>query len=148
MSRLIASIALLAVAATLTGCAVAPPYGYGYGYAQPYYPDYGYGYGPPYGPVYGSVGIWGGWGGCCYYRGGGWHGRGGWHGGGWHGGGGGYHGGGMVGPMAVVVRGAAAARDGGVEARVLLLCVVPGFSELFGNADKIVSQDRRFHALR
>lgn len=96
VSRLIASIALLALAAGLTGCAVAPGYGYDYGYAQPYYPGYGYAYGPPYAPAYGTVGIWGGWGGgCCYHGGGGhWHGRGGWHGGGWHGGGhGGSHGG-------------------------------------------------------
>ncbi|REG57783.1 hypothetical protein B0G80_0417 [Paraburkholderia sp. BL6669N2] len=94
MSRLIASMALLAVTAGLTGCAVAP--GYDYGYAQPYYPDYGYAYGPPYAPVYGSVGIYGGWGGSCCYHGGYWHGGHGWHGGGggWHGGGyGGSHGG-------------------------------------------------------
>ncbi|MFM0101712.1 hypothetical protein PQQ87_39395 [Paraburkholderia nemoris] len=94
MSRLIASVAMLAVAASLTGCVVAP--GYDYAYAQPYYPGYGYAYGPVYGPAYGTVDIWGGWGGpCCYYhgRGGYWHG-GGWHGGGWHGGGGGWHGGG------------------------------------------------------
>ena len=95
MSRLIASMMMLAIAASLTGCAVAP--GYDYGYAQPYYPGYGYAYGP-YAPVYGTVDFGGGWGGpCCYYRGGGyWRGRGGWHGGGWHGGGGhgGYHGGG------------------------------------------------------
>ncbi|ASV99587.1 hypothetical protein [Paraburkholderia aromaticivorans] len=101
MSRLIASMALLAVTASLTGCAIAPAYDYGY--AQPYYPGYGYAYGPPYAPVYGSVGIYGGWGGsCCYYHGdhgGYWHGGHGWHGGngehgGWHGGGyGGYHGG-------------------------------------------------------
>jgi hypothetical protein len=88
VSRLVASIALLTLAAGLTGCAVAP--GYDYAYAQPYYPGYGYAYGPPYVPVYGTVGIWGGWGGgpCCYH-GGHWHGGGGWHGGGWHGGGGG-----------------------------------------------------------
>jgi hypothetical protein len=99
VSRLIASVAMLAVAAGLTGCVVAP--GYDYTYAQPYYPGYGYAYGPVYGPAYGTVDIWGGWGGgpCCYYyhghggywHGGGWHG-GGWHGGGWHGGGGGSHG--------------------------------------------------------
>jgi hypothetical protein len=94
VSRLIASIALLAAAGSLAGCVVAP--GYDYGYAQPYYPNYGYAYGPPYVPAYGTVGIWGGWGGpCCYYHGGGyWHGngQGGWHGG--HGGGyGGPHGG-------------------------------------------------------
>ncbi|ABE30489.1 putative glycine-rich protein [Paraburkholderia xenovorans LB400] len=100
VSRLIASMALLAVMASLTGCVVAPAYDYGY--AQPYYPGYGYAYGPPYAPVYGSVGIYGGWGSsCCYYHGGYWHGGHGWHGGngghggGWHGGGyGGYHGGG------------------------------------------------------
>lgn len=89
VSRLVASMALLALAASLTGCAVAP--GYDYAYAQPYYyyPGYGYPYGPPYAPVYGSIGIWGGWGGpCCYHGGGGghWHGgHGDWHGGGWHG---------------------------------------------------------------
>ncbi|WP_085482063.1 hypothetical protein [Paraburkholderia susongensis] len=97
MSRLIASAALLAAAASFTGCAVAPPAGYDYTYAQPYYP---YVYGPPYAPVYGTVGIWGGFGGpCCYYHGGHgyWHGRGGWHGGGWHGGNGGWHGGGYGG---------------------------------------------------
>jgi hypothetical protein len=88
VSRLFASIALLAVAAGFAGCVVAP--GYDYGYAQPfYYPGYGYAYGPPYAPAYATVGLWGGWGGpCCYYHGGGyWHGRGGWHGGGGHGGG-------------------------------------------------------------
>ena len=85
VSRLIASLALLAAATSLAGCVVAP--GYDYAYAQPYYPNYGYAYGPPYVPAYGTVGIWGGWGGpCCYYHGGGyWHGHGGWHGGG-HGG--------------------------------------------------------------
>jgi hypothetical protein len=88
VSRLIASVAMLAVAASLTGCAVAP--GYDYAYGQPYYPGYGYAYGPVYGPVYGSVDIWGGWGGpCCYYHGGGY-----WHGRGWHGGGGGHGNGG------------------------------------------------------
>ncbi|MBN3805010.1 hypothetical protein GXB81_18425 [Paraburkholderia sp. Ac-20336] len=86
MSRLIASMTLLAAAASLTGCVVAPPAGYAY--AQPYYP---YAYGPPYAPVYGTVDVWGGFGGpCCYYHGG--HGYG--HGGGWHGGHGGWHGGG------------------------------------------------------
>jgi Beta-propeller domains of methanol dehydrogenase type len=95
VTRLIASIAMLAAAASLTGCVVAP--GYDYAYAQPYYPyypGYGYAYGPAYGPVYGTVGFWGG--SCCYYHGGGgyWHG-GGWHGGGWHGGG--WHGGGSGG---------------------------------------------------
>ncbi|QQC64860.1 hypothetical protein [Paraburkholderia ginsengisoli] len=90
MSRLVASIALLALAAGLAGCVVAP--GYDYAYAQPYYPGYGYAYGPPYVPAYGTVGIWGGWGGgsCCYHGDGHWHG----HGGGWHGGGNGSHGGG------------------------------------------------------
>jgi hypothetical protein len=100
VGRLIASIALLAAAAGLAGCAVAPGYDYAYGqpyyaYGQPYYyPGYGYAYGPPYYPAYGSIGIYGGWGGCCYYHGGhgywygGHGGHGGWHGGGWHGGGG------------------------------------------------------------
>lgn len=37
-------MALLAVVAGVSGCAVAP--GYDYAYAQPYYPAYGYGYGP------------------------------------------------------------------------------------------------------
>lgn len=94
MSRLIASVAMLAVAASLTGCVVAP--GYDYAYAQPYYPGYGYAYGPVYGPAYGTVDIWGGWGGtCCYYHGhGGYRHGGGWHGGGWHGGGGSHGGGG------------------------------------------------------
>jgi hypothetical protein len=92
VSRLFASIALLA-AATLAGCAVAPGYpAYGYAYGDPYYPGYGYAYGPYY-PAYGTVGIYGGWGGCCYYRGG--HGY--WHGGGGHGGHGGWHGGGYGG---------------------------------------------------
>ncbi|MDR6447861.1 putative membrane protein YgcG [Paraburkholderia terricola] len=97
MSKLIASTALLAVVASLAGCAVAP--GYDYAYGQSYYPGYGYAYGPPFQPVYGTIGIWGG-SSCCYYRGDGgrWHGGhggGGWHGGnGWHGGGyGGSHGG-------------------------------------------------------
>jgi hypothetical protein len=92
VSRLVASIALIALAAGLTGCAVAPAYDYSY--AQPYYPGYGYAYGPP---VYGTIGIWGG-GPCCYYNGHGgdhWHGHGDWHGGGWHGGG--WHGGGYGG---------------------------------------------------
>jgi uncharacterized membrane protein YgcG len=99
VSRLIASIALLAAAAGLAGCAVAPGYDYAYGqpyyaYGQPYYPGYGYAYGPPYYPGFGTVGIYGGWGGCCYYHGGHgyWHGHGGGHGG-WHGGGYGGHGG-------------------------------------------------------
>ena len=61
MSRLIASIAMLAVAASLTGCVVAP--GYDYAYAQPYYPGYGYAYGPAYGRPTVAVDIWGGWGG-------------------------------------------------------------------------------------
>ncbi|WP_025599734.1 hypothetical protein [Burkholderia sp. WSM2230] len=92
MNRLFGSVALLAVAAAVGGCAVAPAYDYGY--AQPYYPDYGYAYGAPYAPVYGTVGIWGGWGGSCCYHGGGGH----WRGGDWHGGhGGGWHGGGYGG---------------------------------------------------
>ncbi|RDK03920.1 hypothetical protein [Paraburkholderia lacunae] len=103
MSKLIGSAALLAVAASLAGCVVAP--GYDYAYAQPYYPGYPgyvYPYGPAYAPVYGTIGIWGGgWGGpCCYHGNGHWRGGGygGWHGGGWHGGGsswqsGGGHGG-------------------------------------------------------
>jgi uncharacterized membrane protein YgcG len=93
VSRLVASIALITLAVSLTGCAVAP--GYDYAYAQPYYPGYGYAYGPPYVPAYGTIGIWGGWGGgpCCYYYHGG-HGGHGHGGGGWHGGGfGGSHGG-------------------------------------------------------
>jgi hypothetical protein len=92
VSRRIASIVLVAVVATLTGCVVAP--GYDYAYAQPYYPGYGYGYGPAYGPAYGTVNIWGGWGGsCCYYHGGHGYWHGGHGGGGWHGGGGGHGGG-------------------------------------------------------
>ncbi|MFM0630447.1 hypothetical protein PQR41_31260 [Paraburkholderia xenovorans] len=93
-------IALLAVAASLGGCAVAP----GYGNALPYDSVYGY---PSYGPGYGTCGIWGdcgAWGDRYgnYWHGdrwhGGWHGgRGGWggHGGeGGHGGRGGHGGGG------------------------------------------------------
>lgn len=103
MLRLIATLAALGLAATLTGCAVAP---YGYpAYGQPYYPyypDYGYGYGYGYTPAYGSINIWGGGGGCCYYGHGYWHGghggHGGWHGGGSHGGG--SHGGGGGGSWA------------------------------------------------
>jgi hypothetical protein len=92
-------IAALGMAAALAGCAVAPGY-YGYpDYGQAYYPGYPYGYGYDYAPVYGSIGIWGGGGGCCYYNHphGYWHGGDGhWHGDGghWHGGNGGGHGGG------------------------------------------------------
>jgi hypothetical protein len=97
VNRLIATLTLLTVLGSLTGCVAVP--GYDYGYAQPYYPGYGYAYGPPYPPVYGSVGIYGGWGGSCCYHGGHWHGGDGWHGGGWHGegGSGGWHGGGYGG---------------------------------------------------
>ncbi|TDY26371.1 hypothetical protein B0G81_6885 [Paraburkholderia sp. BL6665CI2N2] len=73
MSRLIASMALLAVTAGLTGCAVAP--GYDYGYAQPYYPDYGGGggwHGGGYGGSHGGSSASGG--GSSWSSGGGGHG--------------------------------------------------------------------------
>jgi hypothetical protein len=88
-------IALLAVAASLGGCAVAS----GYEEAPTYDSVYGYHfYGPGYGTcsILGECGTWGGWYGYHWY---GYRWRGGWHGGshgahgGWHGGHGGGHGG-------------------------------------------------------
>jgi hypothetical protein len=67
--------ALLAEAASVGGCAVAP----GYGEAQPYDSVYGY---PFYGPGYGTSSISGGWSG--WGGGNGWYGYH-WYGNSWHG---------------------------------------------------------------
>lgn len=97
MKRLLAVLSLVAATAVLSGCYVAPGYGYvqgngytgaayygtapaavyDYGYYSPWYygyPYYGY-YGCCWGP---GVIVGGGWYGGRYYRGGGhyWHGRG------------------------------------------------------------------------
>jgi uncharacterized membrane protein YgcG len=81
-------IALLAVAASLSGCAAAPAYEEAPTYNSVYaYPFYGPGYGTC--SILGDCDAWGGWYGYQWY-GYGW--RGGWHGG-WHGGHGGWHGG-------------------------------------------------------
>jgi hypothetical protein len=100
MRKSIVALAIVGIAASLTGCAVAPGYGYpDYGDGEPYgspygYPYDGYGYGYDYGYGYGPA-----YAGAFYFGGGGsrgWygyhHGYGGYHGG-YHGGHGYGHGG-------------------------------------------------------